>query len=117
MSVYTLNTQVFLNTTTAVTVSSGWIPVDFKYSGNQNRSIIINRVSASDAITILVKNAHYEHNRDNGLNTLIAETTATATAYGASDPLSIAVGLVPPFTHVKVRKDGTNGGVVAVGVI
>ena len=103
----TLNTYTFL-ASVAVSSVSPWFPVDWRYAGIQQRSIMGTKgSSASDVINIELK-------------TSVAVTTdaviVTATSFAGSVTVFSAV-IQGPFTDIRVRKEGASAAATVVGIV
>lgn len=107
---FNLTKHVFLSSVAASTAGT-WYPVDWRYSGIQQRSIIGTKAaSASDVINIelnIIVTA-----ADNSLLTVI--TTATSFAGAVTNFSAVIQG---PFDQIRVRKEGSSAAATVVGMI
>jgi hypothetical protein len=110
-----LKPHIFLNNV-SVTATSSWVPIDFKYSGAQNRSISGFRADSNSPVKLLTKTVVKNFNRD-GVEVTATEVTATATTWDVSGRNYFSSGIVLPATHVRVIKTNASGAATVVGII
>ena len=99
-----LNPHTFIDNV-AVSVASGWYPVDWKWGGVQQRSIS-GRKHENDTVIL-------------ELLTIVGDVSviATATTWGVSGATAFSAVVQGPFQMIRVRKIGTNGGATVVGMV
>lgn len=114
MSDITLNSHNFFATTTAVTTSN-WVPMSYKYSGEQNRSISGFRSDVNCPFKVEVKTSVPLYNRDGSKNGFV-DVTATVTTW-ASGSNHFSTGIILPATHIRVVKENASGAATVNGVI
>lgn len=112
-----LTPMVIIATVTA-TATSSWLPLDYRYSGAQNRSISGIRTDTNCPIKALVKTVVPGYDKNGVLSaSLSTEVTATVTTWAAGGRGYFSTGIVLPATHVRVIKVNASGAATVVGVI
>lgn len=107
MSWKVLNKHTFFNNVSASSVSD-WYPVDWNSNGGSQIRSIYGVKSSDDTVLI-------ETRILNALPTS-AEVIATAAVW-VSGVTTFSTNLQGPFTEVRARKTGANGGVTIVGIV
>jgi hypothetical protein len=110
-----LKTHTFLDNITA-SGATAWIPIDYKYSGTQNRSISGFRADINCPIKLLTKTV-IQNFDSNGNKTTTTEVTATATVWDVSGRNYFSGALILPATHVQIVKVNSSGAATVVGII
>lgn len=103
----TLTKHVFLNAKTSAEASD-WYSLDFRYNGDAKRTIIGTK-AIDDVILIEVKNQVIK------AGTTIESVSTTESVGSAVTAFDTA--LQGQFTHIRIRKVGTNGAATVVGVV
>lgn len=111
-----LKPHTFLNNVSTSVAESAWVPIDYKYSGAQNRSISGFRSSGNSPIKLLTKTVVDNFNSD-GVKITATEVTATATIWDVSGDNFFSSALVLPATHIQIVKSASPGSVTVVGII
>lgn len=107
---FTLTPVLFLNNISASAATS-WVPVDWRNSGVQQRSIMGTKAtSASDVLNVELRTSVTA--ADNSLISVI--TTATSFAGSVTTFSAVIQG---PFQDIRIRKEGASAAATVVGLV
>ena len=107
MSSITLTPKTFLNAQVSATTTP-WFPVDYRFDGDGQRTLIGTRVDINDIIHLDVRN----YDPETG-----AEAIVTATSWTNTNGTNNGCVINGQWTHMRVRKVGVSGAATFVGVI
>jgi hypothetical protein len=109
-----LREYVFLNSVAASTATN-WVPVDYRFDGQQQRSIMGTKVAGDEVYVELKTSANVQDPVTKAQTAVVVIATATVYGTAASGPFSCV--LTGPFTDIRIRKVFATGAATVVGVI
>lgn len=116
MSFTRLKTHTFLNDVTASTVTD-WYPIDYTTPGENVRGVMGTKVSAAgDSIILELRTLDVRIGKSSNIPVTAGDVIVTATTWAGSVTNFSAV-IQGAYTHLRIRKTGSDAGATVVGVV